>query len=184
MMHNYLKFPLIFIACIVYILLIIKSLAIISHTCLLDSDNCNTISLYESFCILTGLVTLYIAYIEYQLHKERQMADTLSEYNKRYSENETFKGIIIELIRHEDDEIGNDDILKGTEDAQIVYNRELFMRFFEELQIQIEKGNLERSLVHELFGWYAKKVEQLGENFVSDYEKDCWTTFKCFVKDN
>ena len=48
-----------------------------------------------------------------------------------------------------------------------INTKEMFMRFFEELYLQIEEQNLDAKEVHDLFAYYALKFDKFN-----DYHKD------------
>lgn len=169
--------------------LILRTKVIICNTCVNDvSKNSIHLTAYELISSSLALFTILISFLEYQNHKKKRGLELLSEYNKKYCENETFKSIIIDLIKFDEKIKTKESFKLGTsdDDLTILYERELFMRFFEELQFQIENGNLDKKQTKELFSWYAKTVSEIGDNFVSDYnqkENNPWLTFKRFVKE-
>ena len=80
-----------------------------------------------------------------------------------------------------------------------IYEKEMFMRFFEELYLQIKAGHLNREDVYHLFAYYAlkynkyldfrkniedyKSKEELPANEKDAKEYDNWTNFRCFVEE-
>ena len=67
------------------------------------------------------------------------------------------------------------------------HDAEMFMRFFEEMQIQIDKNRLEKEQVFDLFAYYAMVFDankRIRENLgIKDYDKDewLWSKFKKFA---
>ncbi len=167
------------------IYLVYRLFAICFFPCMCDMSETSDahLSLSEIISFLLAIFTLCITYCEYNNHVKKRQAEVLSEYNHRYCENEDFKKIIKELIEYEDNAITKEDFLGEINNIEVVYQREMFMRFFEELQIQIEEKNLDKEQTFILFRWYASVVNKIGTSFVSDYDKEkCWETFKKFVE--
>ena len=67
--------------------------------------------------------------------------------------------------------------------ADKTYRHEMFLRFFEELQIAIENKALSPEIVCYMFSYYAIVADRC-DKFVSDYnDHQTWKKFKEFVKD-
>lgn len=139
---------------------------------------------------------------EYSLHKKEERANTLARYNERYSTNERLLSVVEYLwqIKAKEEFYKKRDLTKGYKDIKeeleqevnsrkkcyykipSEHDKELFLRFFEEIQCSIEQGALDKSHVKELFYFYAKVAHDMGEDFVEDYNKDCWRKFKVFIR--
>jgi len=120
-----------------------------------------------------------IATTEYYLHKDSNQARVLTEYNQRYSTDP----IITKVVRflHEKDS-GEYSYFKPTSN-----DVELFMRFMEELEIQIERKRLNESDICCLFFYYAHYLgteEEIRKELgISDYDNPmAWDKFKKVVK--
>ncbi len=133
-----------------------------------------TISLFVSYISVCAVFT--IGYFEYLAKIRRDKTAVLEKYNNRYLKDRNIRDSISVLMKLEEDRKPID--LSISE----IRKREVFMRFFEELQLQIEGGALDEKDVHTLFGYYACFADQLNSSFVSDYYDDCWITFRQFVK--
>lgn len=61
-------------------------------------------------------------------------------------------------------------------------DKEMFMRFFEEIQYTIDQGGLTEKIVYEMFSFYAIKIYDLGTEFVEDFNEYYWCQFRRFGK--
>lgn len=183
-----LQFLLIVMVLPILAYLVCRAYVLYTSTCIFDlstcSDSCaSQLNINELINSSIALIALSATFYEYRNHVKKRKADTLAHYNTLYCENGSYKKIIKDLIAYDEGKIFKYDIKSKADNNEcIIYEREMFMRFFEEIQIQIEEGNLDSKTAKILFLWYAKKVDELGDNFISDYNSDCWTTFKKFIK--
>lgn len=171
-------------------------------------------SVFEEKCKIPDYVlavsttlTLIVAYFEYCGHKQRERAATFSEYNKRYSEDENIKAVtkyLICFLEHhekyeEDTTTGNNDRNKDlTQDAKkpainknyaevpSVYQKEMFLRFFEEIEFQMRQGRLTKNEVTDFFAYYAVAAA-MDEEFLKDTDLGkknykVWQNYRNFVK--
>ena len=138
-----------------------------------------------SFAEVTTAIVAILAFIisisEYYIGKDSKQAQVLSEYNKRYSEDPNIVKVVKYLnYIHENGTINN-----PHREVPSNYEVEMFMRFFEELELQIEKGRLSRKDVCNLFTYYAyflskPDCEELRKHLgitKDDYKKN-WDGFK------
>ena len=130
--------------------------------------------------IATG-VTAYIAYIaliyakkEYELQKKVKESETLAVYNQRYSNDENINVVVKYLIGKKEYPM----ILHvpGT------FEKEMFMRFFEELQYAILQKSLDSELVYDMFAFYALEAYEEKDNFFNQKDEKDWRLFIEFAK--
>lgn len=140
---------------------------------------------------------------EYLSHKKEEKANTLAKYNERYSTNEHLVVVVeylwqIEEIKEYSEknslykksykeisdflDTESKDNPKSSFKIPTGHQKELFLRFFEEIQYSIEQGSLEKEQVKELFYHYARVANDMGEVFVNDFYHPCWRRFKTFIK--
>ena len=137
---------------------------------------------------LTALVALFafiVTLLEYLSSKDAKQAQVLSEYNKRYTEDPN----IIKVVKYLNyiDKDGN--INNPNRDIPSNYEVEMFMRFFEEIELQIRTGRLDDKDVNNLFVYYAYKLGKTDNQALrnslgvteDDYEKN-WDGFKRIVE--
>lgn len=116
--------------------------------------------------IITGYAFLY-AMKEYKLHQKREKAETLARFNERYSNDKNIEAVVLLLMRIEEG-ITPDKAEQNEDDMKLNYQKEMFLRFFEELQIAIEAGALDKKLVYDIFAFYALKAFEMGEEFYEE----------------
>lgn len=111
---------------------------------------------------------------QYLRHLEVEHTKLLCGYNQRYSTDCNIKAMLrwmLEVaVTDEKGEIINVDLTKCCYSPGI-NTKEMFMRFFEELYLQIEKGNLNANEVYDLFAYYALKFDEFDEYHedITDY---------------
>lgn len=167
-------------------------------------EKCNAPDYVLAVC---AILSLLVAWYEYDEHKKRERAATFSEYNKRYSEDESIKAVTKYLIsfleHHEKYEgnatTGNTDSNKDiTQDANkpvisknyaempSIYQKEMFLRFFEEIEFQMRQGRLTKNEVTDFFAYYAVAAA-MDEEFLKDTDLGkknykVWQNYRNFVK--
>lgn len=136
---------------------------------------------------ITALCALIVALLEYYGRKDVKQAQILSEYNKRYSEDPNIVKVVKYLNYIDDGGTINNPIPIQPSNYEV----EMFMRFFEELEIQIESGRIEKHMVNDLFSYYAKKLGKnehllnyLGVTDYSSKDHDNWKYFKKLINKN
>lgn len=146
-----------------------------------QSDDCiskliDAISLIITFGTLCATAfAIYYAVKEYRLHCKQSKADILHKYNERYSRDENIKKVVEYLILKKEEKDISIDKHPST------FEKEMFLRFFEELEYAIESEALDAKLTYDMFAFYALEAAKLGENFVSDYNENSWGSFKAFI---
>ena len=101
----------------------------------------------DCLTVMVTAMTILATIHEYQSHRERIKTEVLGQYNERYSRDEHVNKVVNYIIRHMDGKVTY--CLPSTHDA------EMFMRFFEEMQIQIDQERLVEKQVYDLFAYYA-----------------------------
>lgn len=117
---------------------------------------------------------------EYKEHKRREKMETFSEYSARYSKDENIQKVVEYLIAYLED--GN------IEEHQVsIYNKEMFLRFFEELQYQMDKDRIDKEDVEDFFVYYAVAAA-MCEPFIQGTElanskesNDIWVRYRKLV---
>lgn len=138
--------------------------------------NCLSIVVAIITAIATGITT-YIAYKaliyakkEYELQKKIKESETLATYNQRYSTDQHIDNV----IKYLNGSLKNKKLT--------INDKEMFLRFFEELEYTIENEGLQENIVYDMFAYYAIKVADKGTDFVKDYKTENWRRFNDFVK--
>ncbi len=136
----------------------------------------------------TALIALFafiITLLEYLSLKDAKQAQVLSEYNKRYSEDPN----IIKVAKYLNSIDEGGDINNPIRSVPSNYEVEMFMRFFEEMELQIRNGRLDEEDVNNLFVYYAyilgKSDKQDLRDSLGVTEKDYtenWDGFRNIVR--
>lgn len=129
---------------------------------------------------IAAVSAFYYSSCEYKEHKRREKMETFSEYSARYSKDENIQKVVEYLIAYLED--GN------IEEHQVsIYNKEMFLRFFEELQYQMDKGRIDKEDVEDFFVYYAVAAA-MCKPFIQDTElvngkesKDIWARYRKLV---
>lgn len=130
---------------------------------------------------IVAIFAFIVAWMEYKSKKESVQAQVFSEYNKRYSEDPN----IVKVVKYLNyiDENGRTNNPHREKPSN--YEVEMFMRFFEELEVQICSLRIDENTVLDLFTYYAKKIDTNEELRillgVSDYDNN-WDRFKKLMK--
>lgn len=140
---------------------------------------CDILSCFAN-CVtaFVTIVALVFTYKEYLNHIKRERANVLSRFNERYSDDASIKRVVshINAIAY------NINISSETQKTPDVYDIEMFMRFFEELEYSIQSDNLDKRMVRDLFGFYPLLAIERKDFLFKDDEKENWRTFILFVK--
>lgn len=132
-------------------------------------------------------MALFLSIIEYEKYKTAERYATLAEYNKRYSSDQ----YIISCLNYLTSHLYNED-----RNLPTIVERELFIRYFEELQVQVNSGRLNKDKVQELFAYYgivAFLDPSFSENIIefdsedekiSNNSKNVWNNYYLFLKNN
>lgn len=118
------------------------------------------------FTMIITLAAFYYACKEYCLHKKQVKNDLLSRLNNYYATDENIEKVVKELDNPYNFKTATY-ILENRQD--ILWAREIFLRFFEELELYIEKEQLDPDIVCYCFAYYAIVASNKGSEFVSDY---------------
>lgn len=172
--EDYLKFIVVYILSLAILFLFVKGFLYLDIFEIKEQPS-------DLILALLATITLGCTLWEYHYYRRREKAEVLGQYNERYSKDEHVNKVVDYIIRYMD---GKDiTCVPSTHDA------EMFMRFFEEMQIQIKQGRLDEKQVYDLFAFYAII---LGEEEAfrtslgiskSEYDKSSnWNHFKSFIK--
>lgn len=127
-------------------------------------------------CTVIGAVIF--TYVQYRQYKKKEKADILAHFNERYSNDENIKAVVEYLMGEKQNDPTN-------------YQKEMFLRFFEELQIFIEVKSLDPQLVYDTFAYYALEAYKKGTDFYSELNpnelneelKGTWYRFGKFINE-
>jgi hypothetical protein len=137
--------------------------------------------------LLVAGVSLCYAKKQYEKHQEEERTKLLCEYNQRYSTDKNVECVIEWMLKTaimgKDGRIEKVNRYTNTE-APSVHQKEMFMRFFEELHMQISKNKLDKHEVFNLFSYYALVFDKFEEYRldITDYNNGEWKSFRDFVE--
>lgn len=128
-------------------------------------DNLGSFAEWCTFLITA--IGLMSAGCEYDNHKKEMRTQLLLEYNKRYMEDSAVRKVVDYIVNPQQTK---------SEDKKIptLFEKELFMRFFEELYLLIDDKQLPVDKVHYMFAYYVLEFDKnynLRED-VKDYPQD------------
>ena len=139
--------------------------------------------LEEYSVFITAIVAVFafiVAWGEYKSRIVSMKAKVFSEYNKRYSEDPN----IVKVVKYLNYIDVNGTTNNPHREKPSNYEVEMFMRFFEELELQISNNRLNEQDVLDLFVYYAKIIdenEELRRNLgITDYEEN-WKKYKSLI---
>lgn len=103
---------------------------------------------------------------QYRLHKEEEKAHAISLFNSRYANDDYISPVQIDIMCIIDNVLaGNNSAIEFKSSER---DRELFLRFFEELQISIEKHRLNENEVYDMFSYYGVVASFVKERMIVD----------------
>lgn len=165
-----------------------------------NTTNCvckpNVIDIIE---VALALLTIIYTFREYQLHVDKNKAQVFENYNIRYEKNIKWQRIVeaisfcIEKKNYNTVSYSKklEDRLRTEDQSRIDNNLELFMRFFEELEIQIRRKRIDEDVVRDVFAYYAVANSILLEKdtdlanriyYASEKEDETWELYHRFVR--
>lgn len=147
----------------------------------------------EAVSVALALFVSYRALIyakkEYTHHKKSEKTTLLCQYLQRYSNDPYVKKseyYIMEcaLLDEEGDIIGFDKTKEATNPPSI-WEKEMFMHFFEEIQLLIDDDMIDREVIIDLIGYYVGIFHRIPEfhQDIRDYEDErYWKYYLKFVR--
>lgn len=102
--------------------------------------------------LLVAIISLSIAYYEYRCHKKDKKSEVLSKYSERYSNSEYIQLVVSYCI------------VKNPKKPTLA-QKEMFLRFFEELEEMIELKYLDEKLVDDYFSYYFLLLWERDDSF-------------------
>lgn len=128
-----------------------------------------------------AIITLCFSVREYYAHKKREKLSVFSEYSKRYVDDPNIKCVVEFLISY----FENSNVKTAIPN---IYQKEMFLRYFEELELMIEKGKIDKDDIADFFVYYAVAAAMCqpfvqGTELDSDSSRsDVWRRYRLLVK--
>lgn len=123
----------------------------------------------ELISAFIAALALVAAWTEYKKNQDSSEAQTLSYFNERYSNDISIRRVVKWCLYNMPN--GNEEIVRPNNYNidNMLYEKEMFMRFFEELELSLEKKNLtDEQAVFDTFAYYALRVSRF-KDFVYGY---------------
>ena len=139
--------------------------------------------------LFVSSVALWYARKEYNQHKKSEKTALLCQYLQRYSNDLNIKKveeyILNTALLDGDKNIVGYDNNKKTDYIPTIREKEMFMHFFEEIQLLIDDDKIDREVVIDLIGYYVgifHRIKEFHQN-ITDYEDErYWKYYLKFVK--
>lgn len=141
---------------------------------------------------IVSILALWYARKEFEHHKKNDRTTLLCQYLHRYATDENIKKVIdyindTALLDADGDIIGLDnkklkELAKKSKSSSLPTQREkeMFMHFYEELQMLIDSNMLEDTVTIDLLGYYCGKFHNIKEYHqdITDYDnKNYWERY-------
>ena len=155
---------------------IIVWLIIIFFTCItIASCYCILKLFYPPICIgsyselgafIVAMVSAGYAFDQYQNYKNVERTKLLCEYNQRYSSDRNIHDVVswmlrVAIVNDKGDIVGADPLRCFCKPG--IHEKEMFMRFFEELYLHVDNKSIEKKKACLLFSYYAIKFDEIKE---------------------
>ena len=174
------------------VLLFVIGLTIITYyTCsFFFKEKIDVSNLGEMLSGITAAIAAFYVMIQYQSYLKDKKNNQLSIYNKRFAEDKYIAKVTKWMINSAKyDENGrivgkNKEKIIKEEETPDTYDKEMFMRFFEELNVQINNHLLNEEDTLRLFAYYALVFDEYKSfrEEITDYDKDdLWMNFHKFI---
>lgn len=98
-------------------------------------------AIVAALSLVVTVITVVIAYHEYKKISKKEKCDILTKYNERYMNNPCILKVI-------------DSYLYKNKKKPTANEKEMFLRFFEELEVMIREEYISEKNVHDLFSYY------------------------------
>lgn len=131
---------------------------------------------------VVAVIALFYSHKEYKNHLKRSKSEILSKFNERYSNDKNIKKVVAYILSVIEQDRCNKEKESKLLKEPGTFEKEMFMRFFEELNLATKSDSLDRQQVRELFGYYALLAAATPNFLYPDTEKDNWGVFADFVR--
>lgn len=128
------------------------------------------------FSFILALVVARYTYNEYKGTRKFEECEVLMKYNERFEQSLAIRRVVGSLFSngHEKEEQGKTEV-DNQEDKVTTDDKELFLRFYEELNHMIECGYIKKEIVANYFAFYFLVAWQDDELF---WDSDMYAPFK------
>lgn len=151
----------------------------------------------EAFSVTGAFIVSSIALVyairEFEHHKNNDRTVLLCQYLHRYATDENIKNVLdyinnTALFDADDNIIGvNDEIFSNYQNPPTLREKEMFMHFFEEVQMLINSKIIKGEDAIDLLGYYCGVFHKIKEYHqdITDYDDEkYWKKYLKFAKDS
>ena len=122
-----------------------------------------------------AMFSLCVSVWQYKLHKRQMKTELLSKYCARYCINKEITAVVRFIEKKEG--LSHRCDVEEPDDHEV----EIFMRFFEELELLIRAKSLDEKIVYYIFFYYVQTFVKIKDKWKRiDYESDNWKVFHEF----
>lgn len=171
------------LSCCIKVLIAVGLIVVIAMCfcpCLLKNE------IFDALLFFVTALSVNHAYHQYSDYKERDKYDRLSRLNERYATDKNITSVIESILACYNDDDKCFDIeqfcSRRPRESEI-HQREMFLRFFEELAYATKTSSLDKKDVCYYFSYYAIVASLMGEKFIEDYNGGCWKKFQGFTEE-
>ena len=168
-----------------YISITIFAIGILIVMYNVDSDNSRSIAYASLSAVIVSLVAFMLNYTESERKEKTDCNNILCHYSERYSTDANIKRVVSWMLRNMNDNGSlKIDRYRTTIGEPNLYQKEMFMRFFEEVKVQMDNGKLSHKDVKRLFSYYALKFNDYHffRKGIVDYKtSEDWEDFRQFI---
>lgn len=122
-----------------------------------------------------AITSLIVSYWQYKLHRKQMKTELLSKYFPRYSMDPNISAVVKYLEKEEG--LAHKNTVSEPDDHEV----EMFMRFFEELELLIRANSIDEKVVSYMFFHYVQTFNRLKDKWKNvEYDSEEWKLFHDF----
>ena len=145
--------------------------------CLLAHLNIVEMEFLGVFSFIVSIIALTVSYWQYKLHRRQLRTELLTKYNVRYSIDKDISRVVKYLEQEEGLQLHEK--IEKPDDHEV----EMFMRFFEELELLIVSKAIDEKIVSYMFYHYLQTFEKYKDQWKNvGYEDEEWKVFHEFME--
>lgn len=124
-----------------------------------------------------AIISLIVSFWNYKLNRKQLRTELLTKYNVRYSVDKDISRVVKYLEQQEG--LRHRDKIEEPDDHEV----EMFMRFFEELELLIIAKAIDEKVVSYMFYFYLQAFEKQKDKWKNiGYDDDEWKVFHEFME--
>lgn len=125
--------------------------------------------------ILIAVFSLVVSFWQYRLYKLQLKTDLFSKYCARYNINQDICSVVRFLEKEEGLCLKKE--VEKPDDHQI----EMFLRFFEEIELHIRSNSIDEKIVSYMFSYYLQTFDKIKDNWPNiNYDSEDWKVYHEF----